>query len=113
MNLTSNIELVQQFMNLMFIFIFSILGAYVKDIHNTYTGVEEDIKLGRIIVASVVSTIIIFSLSDYILPKISYKLLILPCFIGGVIGFELFGKINNVTFWIDFLSQYFNFKGKK
>lgn len=101
--LTSNIEIIQHLMNFLFILAFSVLGAYIKDTYNTFTNKEEEIKVTRIIVSSIVSTVILFSLSDYILTKITYKLFILPCFIGGVIGFELFGKINNVNFWLDII----------
>ena len=98
-------SLIPNLMNFLFILLFSFLGALIKDTYDTLTGKDIKVKVSRILISSFVSTIILFSLSDIILSKLTWKLFILPCFIGGVIGFELFGKINKVSFWVDYLQK--------
>lgn len=98
-------SLIPNLMNFLFILLFSFLGALIKDTYDTLTGKDTKVKVSRILISSFVSTIILFSLSDIILSKLTWKLFILPCFIGGVIGFELFGKINKVSFWVDYLQK--------
>ena len=81
------------------IFIFSITGAYVNDTYKTLTGKESKVMVKRMVISAIVSSIILFSFSDAILSRISWKMFILPCFIGGMIGFELLGEISNLSFW--------------
>lgn len=101
-----NLEtLIPDIMNFLFILSFSLLGAIIKDTYETLTGQEMKVKVKRIIVSSIVSCVILFSLSDFFLSKLTTKEFILPCFIGGVIGFELFGKINKLSFWYEFIKK--------
>ena len=92
--------LISNLMYFLLIIIFSLLGAIVKDTYNTLTEKDTKVKISRILVSTIVSSIILFSLSDTILSKITPKQFILPCFIGGMIGFELLGKIKDLGFWI-------------
>lgn len=95
----------------LFIVIFCLIGATVKDTYNTFIEKDTRVNIVRIIISTMISSIIIFSLSDYLIDRISWKLLILPCFVGGVIGFELMEKINNVDLWIKFMGgNKINFK---
>lgn len=105
MGLLDNETLISGFMDFLFIFIFSLLGAIIKDTYNTFTSKDNKVKISRILISSVVSSVLLFSLSEYILVKISYKLFILPCFVGGMIGFEVLGKIKNLSFWINAYSN--------
>ena len=101
-------SLIPNLMDFLFILVFSFLGALIKDTYDTLTEKDTEVKVRRILISSFVSTIILFSLSDVILTKMTWKIFILPCFIGGVIGFEVFGKINRMSFWVEYLQ-----KGKK
>lgn len=99
-------SLIPNLMNFLFILVFSFLGALIKDTYDTLTEKDTEVKVSRILISSFVSTIILFSLSDIILSKLmSWKIFILPCFIGGVIGFEVFGKINKMSFWVECLQK--------
>lgn len=84
----------------LYITVFCLLGAIIKDSYNTIIEKEKQVKISRVLVSTVVSSIILFSLSDYLLSRISYKILILLCFIGGMIGFESLSKITRLSFWL-------------
>lgn len=86
----------------LFIFIFCLVGAIVKDTYNTFTEKDQTVKITRILISSITSSIILLSLSEFILAKMSMKTFILPCFIGGMIGFEIVGKLN-LIFWLKVL----------
>jgi len=94
------VALISSIMDFLFIFVFSLLGAIIKDTYNTFTEKDTKVKISRILISTTVSSIILFSLSEFILSKISMKLFILPCFVGGMLGFEVLGKIKNLAFWI-------------
>lgn len=100
-----NDEMLAWIMDLLFIMVFSLMGAIVKDVYNTLTNKDSSVKILRIIISTLISSIILFSLSDIILEKISLKLFILPCFIGGMTGFELMSKIRNIDFWLKLYSN--------
>lgn len=89
-----------------FIVIFCLVGAIIKDTYNTLTEKDTKVKLARIFISTIVSSIIILSISDILLSKISWKLLILPCFIGGMVGFDLMEKIQKAEFWIKLFSSH-------
>lgn len=92
--------LISNLMGFLLILILSLLGAIVKDTYNTLTEKDTKVKISRIFISTIVSSIILFSLSDFILSKITPKQFILPCFIGGMLGFEILGKIKDLGFWI-------------
>ena len=89
-----------------FIVIFCLVGAVIKDTYNTFTEKETEVKIARILISTVVSSIILFSISDILITRMSWKLIILPCFIGGMIGFNLMEKIQTVKFWVGLLSNH-------
>lgn len=84
----------------LFILLFCLLGAIIKDSYETMVGKDYRVKVGRILVSTMVSSVIIFSLSDYLLKYMNWKTMILPCFAGGMVGFELMGKITKLSFWL-------------
>lgn len=105
MNLTPD-TLISGSMDYLFILIFSLLGAVVTDTYNTLTEKDTKVNISRILISTIVSSIIIFSFSDFFLAKVNWKEFVFLCFIGGTVGFELFGKIRNLQFWIDFYNRF-------
>lgn len=97
--------LISGLMDYLFILIFCLIGSIVKDTYNTLTEKDEEVKISRILVSTLVSSIILFSLSDIILSKISWKIFILPCFVGGMVGFEAMGKLTKLAFWINIIKD--------
>lgn len=91
-----------------FILIFCLIGAIVKDAYNTLTKKDEEVKICRILVSSFSASIVIFALSDYIIPDLGYKITMLISFIGGSTGFELIAYITTLGFWVKII-----FKDKK
>ena len=89
----------------LFILIFCFIGAVVKDSYNTLTKKDEKVKICRILVSSFTASIVIFALSDYIIPDLGYKITMLISFIGGSTGFELIGYITTLGFWIKILMK--------
>lgn len=93
-------SLISSLLDFLFIIIFCLIGSIVKDTYDTITGKNTKVYVARILISTLVSSIIIFSISDYLINIMSWKLFILPCFVGGMIGFELLGKINKLGFWL-------------
>lgn len=77
----------------------------MKDTYNTMVEKDTKVNITRILISTLFSSIILFSLSDYIIDKMTWKVFILPCFFGGMIGFELLGKVRHLTFWLKLYSD--------
>lgn len=93
-------SLISSLLDFLFIIVFCLIGSIVKDTYDTILGKNTKVYVARILISTLVSSIILFSISDYLMNLMSWKLFILPCFIGGMVGFELLGKINKLAFWI-------------
>lgn len=98
-------SLISGLLDYLFILVFCLIGAIVKDNYNTFIDKDTKVNVTRILISTLVSSILLFSLSDFILDKLTWKLFILPCFAGGMIGFELMGRITKLSFWIDIISK--------
>lgn len=95
--------LVSSLIELILIFIVCLLGAYVKDVYSKIvTRNVYKIRLSRILISTVVSSIVMYSLSSIMIPKLGLKLCLLPWFISGTIGFQAMGKISKINFWIKY-----------
>ena len=97
--------LISGLLDYLFIMIFCLIGSIVKDTYDTLIGKNTNVNITRILISTLVSSILLFSMSDYLITKISWKVSILPCFIGGMVGFELFGKINKLAFWLNIYNK--------
>lgn len=93
-------SLISSLLDFLFIIVFCLIGSIVKDTYDTIIGKNTKVYVARILISTLVSSIIIFSISDYLMNLMSWKMFILPCFVGGMIGFELLGKINKLGFWL-------------
>ena len=97
--------LISGLLDYLFIMIFCLIGSIVKDTYDTLINKNTNVNITRIMISTLVSSILLFSMSDYLINKISWKVFILPCFIGGMVGFELLGKINKLGFWLNVFSK--------
>jgi len=73
-------------------FIIAMVGAFVKDIYDTYSGTRPRIEIYRIFVSTTLSTFLTFAARDYVgensLPAVNFVL--------GVIGWELFSRVSTI-----------------
>lgn len=97
--------LISGLLDYLFIMIFCLIGSIVKDTYDTLINKNTNVNITRIMISTLVSSILLFSMSDYLINKISWKVFILPCFIGGMVGFELLGKINKLAFWLNVFNK--------
>lgn len=93
-------SLISSLLDFLFILVFCLIGSIVKDTYDIILGKNTKVYVARILISTLVSSIIIFSISDYLMNLMSWKLFILPCFVGGMVGFEILGKINKLGFWL-------------
>lgn len=97
------------FIDLIFIFVCCGIGSIIKDMYNTITGKDTKVKLIRIIISTIVSCFIMFSLEDILLQYVSTKVFMLMTFISGLVGFETAGKLTSLDNVLKILSK-INFK---
>lgn len=86
------------------IIFFCLTGATVKDIYNTLKGIDNKVKLTRILVSAITSSILIYSFSDILFEMgFSSKMITGISFLTGVSGFNALEKLSNLEGLINFL----------
>lgn len=99
--------------NFLFYFIIAASGALVKDIYDNIVNDKKKIEFPRILIASVVTVFICIGSQEFLSEKFSINIIILICFLCGVVGFELFGHINSIDNLKKFIEYIVNIKNKK
>lgn len=92
----SQVDFHNLFLNILFYLVIGSLGAFIKDWYDTMMGRSEQIRIGRIIVGGIVSTVICFGLQEYIFKDLTINTIIPIVFVMGVLGFEIFGNITTI-----------------
>ena len=85
------------------IVIMSLMGSLSKDYINLMKqGIK--MKIGRIVLSTVCSSILTYTFSIYILDKLYFRGLVGVSYFIGLLGFELVSKFSNLT---DVIRMYF------
>lgn len=82
---------------LLITFIICLIGASIKDIYDTLKNKNSKINIMKILISSIMSTMVVFSLSDYIYKSINPKLYLLISTVIGTLGFEIIGFVSNLS----------------
>ena len=93
------------FIDYMVIFIFCLVGAFIKDAYNSFVGTEEKVVLIRIFISATVASAVILPFSERIITAIGWRGMYLLCFIGGMLGFDSMSKIQSFDFWVNILKN--------
>lgn len=96
--------------NFLFYFVIAASGALVKDIYDNVVSDKKKIEFPRILIASIVTVFMCIGLQEYLSENFSINIIILICFLGGVVGFELFGHINSFESMKQFIEDLLRIK---
>ena len=78
-----------------FIYFFCFIGAFSKDLLDTFLNKTSDILIIKILLSSFFISVMIYGFSEWALSRISYRTLTALCYTSGLVSFELFAKYNN------------------
>jgi hypothetical protein len=97
------------------ILIFStvLLGAFAKKLFTNEEIDSDDYSSGKIYLAVMVVSVLLFSLSDMILKYITPRALIAVCVITGMVSVELIKKISTLDGLKQFLNDFFDITLRK
>ena len=76
-------------------FTVGLMGAFTNDTYKTIVGVNEKIEIKRIIVGAMFTAFLLLFIDDYF-ESLTFQTKGALGFLTGILGFELFGKINTV-----------------
>lgn len=76
-------------------FTVGLLGAFTNDTYKTIVGVNEKIEIKRILIGAIFTAFLLLFIDDYF-KSLSFQTKGPLGFLSGILGFELFGKINTV-----------------
>lgn len=76
-------------------FTVGLMGAFTNDTYKTIVGVNEKIEIKRILIGAMFTAFLFLFIDDYF-DTLSFQTKGALSFLSGILGFELFGKINTV-----------------
>ena len=88
-----------------FIYFFCFLGAFSKDLLDTFLNKTSDILIIKILLSSLFISIMIYGFSEWALAKLSYRVLTALCYASGLVSFELFAKYNNTEEFVKLIER--------
>ena len=80
---------------LLLVFIFTLIGAYLHEVHQKNNDKNDKIEFNKILVVCITATFVLFFFADKIITIAGYKGLILICFISGGGGHKYVSKFYN------------------
>lgn len=95
--MTLNLVNVSTIFELLLTFIICLIGSSIKDIYDTLKDKDSKVNILKILISSIMSTMVVFSLSDYIYKSINPKLYLLIGTVVGTLGFEIIGFVSNLS----------------
>ena len=99
-------------MNFLFYFIIGSFGAFLKDLHETLTKKNEQIRLGEVLIGGACATFICYGLQDTWFKDFSVNSIVLITFVCGILGFELFGNLTTISKFHQLVATIISFKNR-
>lgn len=111
MNITNIYVFISAHYQILMIIIFSLIGSTIKDIFDTLSNRNYKVKLTKIIISAITSSILMYSFTDLFLKMgFTSKMMVSIYFISGITGFNLLEKLNSldgVTEFLNYIKDYF------
>lgn len=79
-----------------YIFLFSFLGAFSKDMLDTFLDRTLEILIGKVLISSFAVSVLIYGASEHILKRLSYRPFTALCYTLGLISFEVMVRYSNM-----------------
>lgn len=97
--------------NFLFYFIIGSFGAFLKDLHETLTKKNEQIRLGEVLIGGACATFICLAVRDLSwFENKSIGFMSMLTFILGVVGFEIFGNLTTLDKLRTFIAKVEQFR---
>jgi len=79
-----------------YIYIFCFLGAFSKDMLDTFLDKIPKVLIFKVITSSLAVAILLYGSSEYLLSKISYRPFTAICYIFGIVSFESMVRYSSI-----------------
>lgn len=87
-------------------FVFTLLGAFLKDIYNTINKSDVKFRLSRVLIGAIFGAFFMLATESILIQKLNMNQLVAVSFIVGTVSFELFGKISKLDNIINFFKTF-------
>lgn len=87
-------------------FVFTLLGAFLKDIYNTINKSDVKFRLSRVLIGAIFGAFFMLATESILIQKLNTNQLVAVSFIVGTVSFELFGKISKLDNIINFFKAF-------
>lgn len=95
---SESVEVINLFSQFVTIYVFCMLGSYIHEFLSTFNKRKKKINVVKFMTTAFVSTVLVFSLLDYI--NVNIKIFIGMCFFLGVISEEIARLVMTVDGWV-------------
>ncbi len=93
-----------------YIYIFCFLGAFSKDMLDTFLDKIPKVLIFKVLTSSLAVTILLYGTSEYLLVKIYYKSFTAISYILGIVSFELMVHYSNIKNIKTFIGEIYRIK---
>jgi len=77
--------------------VFCFLGAFSKDMLDTFLDKIPKVLIFKVLVSSLAVAILLYGFSEYLLEKLSFKMLTSICYVFGIVSFEVMVRYSNIN----------------
>ena len=96
-----------------YIYLFCFLGAFSKDMLDTFLEKIPKVLIFKVITSSLAITVLLYGVSEYLLNKISYRPFTALCYISGIVSFEVLVRYSNINEILNLLVEIKIWRKKK
>ena len=96
----------EDFLLFIYIYVFCFLGAFSKDMLDTFLDKISRVLIFKVLTSSFAVTILVYGLSEYLLSKISYRSFTTVCYILGIVSFEIMIKYSSAKEILEIIEDF-------
>ncbi|SET58577.1 hypothetical protein SAMN05660297_02833 [Natronincola peptidivorans] len=96
-----------------YIYLFCFLGAYSKDVVDTFLEKISEVLILKVLTSSLAVAILLYGASGYLLNKLSYRPFTAVCYTLGLISFEVVVRYSSMQEIFEVMEEYKRFNRLK
>ncbi|SET46019.1 hypothetical protein SAMN05660297_02466 [Natronincola peptidivorans] len=96
-----------------YIYLFCFLGAYSKDVVDTFLEKTTEVLILKVLTSSLAVAVLLYGASEYLLNKLSYRPFTAVCYTLGLVSFEVVVRYSNLQEVLDLIQEFLLWRKNK
>ncbi|SDL23116.1 hypothetical protein [Natronincola ferrireducens] len=89
-----------------FIYLFCFLGAFSKDMIDTFSEKTTEVLIIKVLISSLAVAILLYGTSEYLLDRFSYRFFTTLCYTLGLVSFEVLVRYSSAASFLELLDEF-------